>query len=446
MLSPEEIALTTFYKERKDAKSKQSAESEKAMLKRALQTKSMHIMVSTEPSSSSSGSGPRTDRPPSSVVPGRPTKEQMAKSAARNADADKTAKSKAVAATTTAVPDKGARRRRDSSSSSSSDSSEDEAEVRRKKRMRREQDQTSLDAATYAADGLLQTSTLDLTTATATAGKSGVLEWALPAFSFDRNQTVALKLTIPRTGRQNYAVNIAPEEGDEDLLVHFNPRITDKYREVILNHRIGADVWGGYVSKPLDDMPPLFDKTFELCVQMRPEGFCFYVDGVFATVFPYRQDLSKRTSLRLQVPIQDDRGSRYNARVHAVWWGRRANIDDAMLEDLAVEGVAAAAAAFGEDTSKALRTINITGLPYLADANERKDFESYLFNLFDGDEETDSFNPESVKVSQRGGAQVVFESQEMAVAAIKEHQGAELQNEDGSTTVMKMGFQRLHVQ
>ena len=218
MLSPEEIALVTFYKERKDAKSKQSVESEKAMLKRALQTKSMHMMVNTEPSSSISGSSPRADRPPSSVVPGGPTKEQMAKSAA----ADKTAKAKAKAAAAAAaaaavVPGKKTRRRMDISSSSDSDSSEDEAEVRRKKRIRREQDQTSLDSATYAADGLLQTSMLDLTTATATSGKSGVLEWALPGFNFDRNQTVALKLTIPRAGRQNYAVNIAPEEGDEDL-------------------------------------------------------------------------------------------------------------------------------------------------------------------------------------------------------------------------------------
>ena len=164
-----------------------------------------------------------------------------------------------------------------------------------------------------------------------------------------------------------------------------------------------------------------------------------YVNGKFATVFMHRDVYESHgkssTSLKLQIPIRDDRKVPYNAKIHAVWWGRLEHIDDAVVEEMGeLQGSQ-------PTNTKSARTVNITGVPVFKKEQDKIDFQSYLFALFEGDDGEDSYRPEDVRVFEKG-ATVVFATRELAIAAIRDHNNAEIEGEDGTTANLFMSFPR----
>jgi hypothetical protein len=98
-----------------------------------------------------------------------------------------------------------------------------------------------------------------------------------------------------------------------------------KRDELVENDKIDG-AWGRADRHPLNQLPQVFDGSFELMVQITPDAFHIYIDSQHATTFFHRRDISELNRLVLNFPLKDDYGSFEDVIVHQVWWGVKAEI------------------------------------------------------------------------------------------------------------------------
>ena len=115
----------------------------------------------------------------------------------------------------------------------------------------------------------------------------------LPGFGYgiSAKQTLALQLTVPNDAN-SWSLNICPARDwqNSNILMHFNPRY--KKRTVVMADKQGT--WGPARTRPFGTATSKTDgllaKEIELLIQIRPQGFVVFANGMFNGFFPHRRN------------------------------------------------------------------------------------------------------------------------------------------------------------
>jgi len=140
----------------------------------------------------------------------------------------------------------------------------------------------------------------------------------LEDFSFDRKQTLGLRVVVPRESL-SWSFNVSPEDDwhNSNILLHFNPRY--KKSELIMNDKQGT--WNDGMSLKFsssDGMKALMSSELDLTVQLRPMGFFIFVHDEFCALFPHRRDPSQLSRFKLTFNAKDGNGNVQNVVLHKV--------------------------------------------------------------------------------------------------------------------------------
>ena len=279
--------------------------------------------------------------------------------------------------------------------------------------------------------------------------------------SSSSKQTLAFKITVPK-GSESWAINILQISNNDlpsspssspssssvstalsnigivgkgkapnDILFHFNPRNTTKRQELIMNDRVSGG-WGALDSRSLDKLPPLFDTNMELVIQFRPEGYCVYINGLFACIFPKRTDINvsndntKPNKLVVQIPLTDDRCWSHDVEIHKIWWGYQSpevGLEDEIIQDLDQANTTTTT------TEANIHTIFIGNLPKVKTPADIDVLTDQLMDLFD---EYGAASEDNIRVmGPKGVAFVTLSSAEKVQEAIEDCNGATLEDEHG---------------
>jgi hypothetical protein len=140
----------------------------------------------------------------------------------------------------------------------------------------------------------------------------------LDDFSFDRKQTLGLRVVVPKESN-SWSFNLCPEDDwhNSNVLLHFNPRY--RKSELVMNDKQGT--WNDGASwkfSSSDGMKGLMSSELDLMVQLRPMGFFIFVKDDFCALFPHRRDPSHLSRLKLTFNAKDGNGNAQNVEVHKV--------------------------------------------------------------------------------------------------------------------------------
>jgi hypothetical protein len=250
-------------------------------------------------------------------------------------------------------------------------------------------------------------------------------EYILNNFGYDKNNTLAMKLTLP-SGTNRWSFNICPPDHRDstNILLHFNPRYGNK-KELIMNDKQGT--WGTALRQYFSSLngssgghSGLQSNSIELVVHIKEEGFAIFVNGSFCVFYEHRRRPDVCSSLRLTLPAIDDNGNPERAVFHKIWWGERQPSLEVPANILApFQGKS-----IGENPS-GLKTITVSGLPGLYDLKELHWLEELLLVLF-GD-----FSPEFVNIvpGGKGMAYVRLESVNQVEEAINALDGSNIEEQ-----------------
>eukprot|EP00953_Heterococcus_sp_UTEX-ZZ885_P004467 2922-Heterococcus_DN1.PRE.1 len=132
-----------------------------------------------------------------------------------------------------------------------------------------------------------------------------------------------------------WGLSICPEDHEDFkyVLYQFNPRKKEKGGILVQNDRIDAH-WNQAEREPLDVLPVMFGRTFDLAVQINADGFHIAVDGKYSTSFQHRRPIEQfyGKSLVLQIPHKDDYHNPEVLVLHQLWWGNKPAIPNLGLK------------------------------------------------------------------------------------------------------------------
>lgn len=140
----------------------------------------------------------------------------------------------------------------------------------------------------------------------------------LDDFSFDRKQTLGLRVVVPKESN-SWSFNLCPEDDwhNSNVLLHFNPRY--RKSELVMNDKQGTwNVGASWKFSSSDGMKALMSSELDLMVQLRPMGFFIFVQDNFCALFPHRRDPSHLSRLKLTFNAKDGNGNAQNVVVHKV--------------------------------------------------------------------------------------------------------------------------------
>jgi len=413
MLTSEEIELSKFYKGRDD--SKKQKEDYKANQLRELALASQPLKVA--------GEVKKVDKPLDTAygdgfIGGNKAKGGFVGSSSSGANKNP---------------------RDDRGGDSSDDDDNDTGKLKRKKAKKTEYLSDELNPDQFSIMGIVSASNFNPEEIIAKDGselRHIKNEWELREFDYENNQTIAFKISIPKDSTR-YSINILPPSSAQSddgstILFHFNPRNYKGKNVLILNHRQCGD-WGRFQSLPLDTLPLLFGTTIELVIQIRTEGFFVFVNGAFACHQNHNINPSQYRSLKVQIPLMDDKMNPESAIFHRIWWGKKEpiHVDE---EDLSYSQKASAAIMDNSQNEK--RILWVGNLPKLEDKSEIFELKSYLEDLF-----KDNLGRLPLKVNingPKGYAFVTVQTENMVATAVEKINGLTLTDEDGTEFTMRV--------
>jgi hypothetical protein len=231
----------------------------------------------------------------------------------------------------------------------------------------------------------------------------------LPNFSIENTNTIGIRLDTQQTS--GWAFNLCPAEDPYlvDVLFHFNPRYKTKDRPtIVMNDRVGT--WGDGAKEEMRHPRGILANTVELKVELRPEGFLVYANGIYAAFFPHRRDIHQFKDLKIIFIAKDDNGKSQEVKINQVsfvdchvlksflgsyypfsfysfrkvWWGH-VDFKREVLPPSINNIIQKASKVVYESVANPMapRTIIAEGLPKLEDLEELQGLEYSMLDLFE---------------------------------------------------------------